>query len=149
LPDVVDYVIKNYDFDINIRRESDGSTPFQLAFDNQNSKMCDFLKGLGADETLDDGLKWPPEKYKEYAMNIVWLDLEMTSLENPEILECAVIITDKNLKKLAKSKLSCISTPKSLTVVELLYAFSCLRELDHSFRTIGISQAWSLASRYI
>ena len=37
-------------------------------------------------------------------MNIVWIDLEMTSIENPEILECAVIITDKDLRELERGK---------------------------------------------
>jgi oligoribonuclease (3'-5' exoribonuclease) len=49
---------------------------------------------------------WLSDDDKGKALNIVWMDLEMTSIENPEILECAVIITDKNLVELEKSKSS-------------------------------------------
>jgi hypothetical protein len=67
--------------------------------------MCDLLQELGATETMtEDVSKWSPDEDRERAMNIVWVDLEMTSIENPQILECAVIITDKDLKELERGK---------------------------------------------
>jgi len=102
LLDVVRHFLKTNKFNINIRRESDGITPFQLAIQNQNIEMCNLLKQFGADQ-----IETEDAKNKENKMNIVWLDLEMTSLEDPEILECAVIITDKDLNELERCKSSC------------------------------------------
>lgn len=36
--------------------------------------------------------------------NMIWLDLELTSLDDPEILECTVIITDKSLTEVKKAQ---------------------------------------------
>ncbi len=102
LLDVVRHFLKKNKFNINIKRESDGITPFQLAIQNQNIEMCNLLKQFGADQ-----IETEDAKNKENKMNIVWLDLEMTSLEDPEILECAVIITDKDLNELERCKSSC------------------------------------------
>jgi len=105
MPEVIRHVIQKYKFDINVRRDSDGITPFHLASTNEDSDMCDLLQELGATETMtEDVSKWSPDEDRERAMNIVWVDLEMTSIENPQILECAVIITDKDLKELERGK---------------------------------------------
>jgi ankyrin repeat protein len=109
LINVVSHVVEKYAFDVNLKRETDGITAFQVAFEKGDSKMCDLLKKIGATEILvEDVSSWEKdkEKEKEQLMNIVWLDLEMTCFENPEILECAVIITDKDLNPLAQRKLS-------------------------------------------
>lgn len=34
---------------------------------------------------------------RERMQNMIWLDLELTELEDPEVLECTVIVTDKDL----------------------------------------------------
>ena len=59
------------------------------------------------------------ERKRESILNIVWLDtgktdpylvgilsifLELTSLHDPHILECAVIITDRNLNELERGQ---------------------------------------------
>ena len=111
LPDVIHFVMKEYKLDINIRRDSDGHTPFQVASDKKNFKMCNLLRELGAEtvEVVDcSKLQAVEKEEKERSMNMVWIDLEFTSVEDPKILECAVIITDKNLNELAQSKSSSI-----------------------------------------
>jgi ankyrin repeat protein len=101
LPDVIRFVMTDHKLDINIQRGSDGLTPFQLASKNQNSEMCSLLKELGAEEILtEDVSKWLSEEDKLKSMNIAWVDLEMTSIEDPVIMECAIIITDKDLNEL-------------------------------------------------
>jgi hypothetical protein len=35
---------------------------------------------------------------------MIWLDLELTDLEDPEVLECMVIITDKDLNEVRRVK---------------------------------------------
>jgi len=71
--------------------------------------MSNLLKELGTIEAqMADVARWSANADKEKSTNIVWLDLEMTSLEDPEILECAVIITDKDLNELVRSELSII-----------------------------------------
>lgn len=59
LLDVIRYVVTTYNYDINIRRESDGYTPYQLASEKQNSEICDALEDLGADIMITvDVSKW-------------------------------------------------------------------------------------------
>jgi hypothetical protein len=78
-----------------------------LAIQNKSAEISTVLKELGADDILTEDVgAWLSDDDKGKALNIVWMDLEMTSIENPEILECAVIITDKNLVELEKSKSS-------------------------------------------
>jgi ankyrin repeat protein len=109
LPEVVSHIISEHKFDVNIRRDSDGLTPLQLAAENGNLEICELLKELGAENIeTEDVSQWSPDEDREKALNIIWLDLEMTSIEEPEILECAVIITDKDLHELAQGKSSFI-----------------------------------------
>jgi hypothetical protein len=106
LSDIIRHVVQNYQVDINIQRDTDQLTPFQLALENNNTEMCSLLKELGAEEILNvDVAKLLLDEDRGKSMNIAWVDLEMTSIENPEILECAVIITDKDLRELERGKL--------------------------------------------
>ncbi len=106
MANVIRHLVLERKFDVNMRRDSDGLTPLQLAVQNDSSNICDVLKELDADDIQSEDVgTWLSEDDKGKAMNIVWMDLEMTSIENPEILECAVIITDKNLVELEKGKL--------------------------------------------
>ena len=92
--------------DASVRRGLDGLTPLQLATEQRDQVMCEALKKAGAIEVAtEDVSKWLSEDEKEKVWNIVWVDLEMTSLEDPEIIECAVIITDKNLVEIERGKL--------------------------------------------
>jgi ankyrin repeat protein len=106
MPDVIRHLVEVRKFDINVRRGSDGLTPLQLAIKNDNSEVSAVLVDLGAvDIQTEDVSTWLSDEDKTKAMNIVWMDLEMTSLEDPEIMECAIIITDKDLHKLDEGKL--------------------------------------------
>jgi ankyrin repeat protein len=93
-------------FDINARRMSDGLTPFQLAKAAHNDNICKILQASSADmspvQRNDDWLSADEKEIRR--SNLVWCDLEFTSLKNPEILECAVIITDKDLREKARRK---------------------------------------------
>ncbi|CAF3940248.1 unnamed protein product [Adineta steineri] len=103
LPFAIRHVINKYTFDINVRRDTDGRTLFQLALDQKNKKMHNFLKELAADKISQiDVSKRQNDEDRKKSTNIVWVDLEMTSIDDPEILECAVIITDKDLNELAQ-----------------------------------------------
>ena len=102
---VVHHVLTKYKLSVNIRRESDNMTLFQLAYQNKNTEMCNLLKSFGGDQVQVENNHGSSTEV-EKKMNIVWLDLEMTSLDDPEILECAVIITDKDLNELKHGKLS-------------------------------------------
>ena len=52
LSDVIRHVVQNYKIDINILRDPDYLTPFQLALGSKNTEICRLLKGLGAAEIL-------------------------------------------------------------------------------------------------
>jgi len=101
--DVIRHMLSNYHFKSSIKRESDHLTPFELAFDNGDWKMCDLLMEFCDDKLYSDSYEQFASKiHRNKSMNLVWLDLEMTSLINPKILECAVIITDKDLNELGR-----------------------------------------------
>ena len=101
--DVIRHMLSNYHFKSSIKRESDHLTPFELAFDNGDWKMCDLLMEFCDDKLYSDSYEQFVSKiHRNKSMNLVWLDLEMTSLINPKILECAVIITDKDLNELGR-----------------------------------------------
>lgn len=142
MSDVIQYLILDREFDKNIRRDSDGLTPFQLAQKNRSSSIVKVLLELGVEQIeTDDVGSWMSDDGGEKAMNIVWMDLEMTSIEDPEILECAVIITDKNLVELEKRK----SSPKFFS--PLLFSLLLFRQLGHSFRSICVEKSRRLASK--
>lgn len=104
--DVIRYIVPKYNLRTSFKREKDGVTPFEVAHAKQDWKMCNLLLELGDDKTLTDTYEqYASKKQKDKMMNIVWMDLEFTSLEDPEILECAVIVTDKDLNELESSKL--------------------------------------------
>ncbi|CAF1645437.1 unnamed protein product [Rotaria magnacalcarata] len=103
LHEVIYHAITVLKLDINVRRGSDGLTPLQIATNAGDHQMCDLLKQLGASKVQsEDASSFLSDEDREKSMNIVWLDLEMTSIVEPEILECAVIITDKNFQILDK-----------------------------------------------
>ena len=103
--DALIHLLERFRLDVNARRSSDGMTPLQLATEQRDEALCDALKRFGANDVLtEDVSKWFSEEEKEKLLNIAWVDLEMTSLEDPEIIECAVIITDKNLKPIERGK---------------------------------------------
>ena len=107
MDDVIRYLLTEKQFDVNVKRESDDLTPLQLAMKNRNTSISNILREFGAEnvETVDVR-KWSSNEEKRQESNIVWMDLEMTSIEEPEILECAVIITDKDLVELERGKSS-------------------------------------------
>ncbi|UJR14362.1 hypothetical protein I4U23_001358 [Adineta vaga] len=106
MADVISHVIEKYRFDVNVRRASDGSTPYDLASQDANEELCVLLKKFGAGGAeVERGSRWPTDEEKLKSMNIIWLDLEMTSIEEPEIMECAVIITDSDLNTLDKGSI--------------------------------------------
>lgn len=93
--------------DINIQRDSDRCTPLHLAIWRRNAGMIALLQRLGANTKRQNKYQESCEQLlekREKMSNLVWMDLELTSLENPEILECAVIITDKDLREIPKSR---------------------------------------------
>lgn len=103
--EVIRHIVLEQKFDIDLRRDSDGLTAYQLASQNKKAEICDVLEELGAQsiETVDVNLLSPDEE-KIQSMNLIWLDLEFTSIEDPEIIECAVIITDKDLVELDRAE---------------------------------------------
>jgi hypothetical protein len=102
---IVKHIVEKYQLDVNVRRAIDGFTPYTLASIRQLPHMCELLRELGADDAqAENAQQWRTDEEKERAMNIVWLDLEMTSIEAPQIMECAVIITDANLKELESDR---------------------------------------------
>ncbi|CAF3124557.1 unnamed protein product [Rotaria sp. Silwood2] len=103
-PDVVQYLVNKYKLDVNVRRESDDKTPLDLAQSKDDEEMVNILDDLNCNMmqeiSNDDVSDVDPRK----RMNLVWLDLEMTSIEDPKIMECAVIITDKHLNELERDQ---------------------------------------------
>eukprot|EP01127_Copromyxa_protea_P015609 TRINITY_DN4513_c0_g1_i7.p1 TRINITY_DN4513_c0_g1~~TRINITY_DN4513_c0_g1_i7.p1 ORF type:complete len:162 (-),score=26.94 TRINITY_DN4513_c0_g1_i7:599-1084(-) len=86
--------------DINAQRTEDGCTPLHLAAWFKRSDMISLLLGLGADPSIKNKYNENCEELilmREKQQNMIWLDLELTSLDDPEVLECTVIITDKDL----------------------------------------------------
>lgn len=111
--DVVRHAVGRYRLNVHIHRELDGKSPIQLAQFDGSEEMSNLFEELESnpeaegskkqDESNDDDDGIDPKNRKK--LNMVWLDLEMTSLENPKIMECAVIITDKYLNELARGTL--------------------------------------------
>ena len=104
---IIQYLVCECHFDVNIHRESDGKTPLELAQQKGLHDMICLLEDLSQNKmflpTPDEDASEPDYRRK---LNIVWIDLEMTSIEDPKIMECAVIITDKYLKSLAEGRVS-------------------------------------------
>ncbi|CAF1036709.1 unnamed protein product [Rotaria sordida] len=103
--DVIQYIVSKFNLKVLIKRETDNITPFELAHLLQDWRMCNLLLELGDDKTSTNTYdQYVMKKQKDKMMNIVWMDLEFTSFDNPEILECAVIITDKDLNELERKE---------------------------------------------
>eukprot|EP00808_Paulinella_micropora_P030105 g3708.t1 len=103
--EALQHMVDKHGLDINAPRPSDQCTPAHLCKWYRKEDVMKTIIALGADLSLKN-------KYKETAQdlvslvekikNIIWLDLELTSLEEPQVMECAVIITDKDLKEVAR-----------------------------------------------
>jgi len=93
--------------EINVQRDSDRCTPLHLAIWRRNAGMITLLQRLGANTKITNKYGESCEQLlekREKMSNLVWMDLELTSLEDPHILECAVIITDKELNEIPESR---------------------------------------------
>jgi hypothetical protein len=104
--DVVRHVCYQHHLDLDVHRELDGRTPIELAqLKDDDGEMCRLLKELENNKaSMQNQEEDTPEPEKRKKMNIIWLDLEMTSIEDPKIMECAVIITDKDLNELDRGE---------------------------------------------
>ncbi|CAM4827045.1 unnamed protein product [Rotaria magnacalcarata] len=104
-PNVIQYLLVEYNLDRTVHREADGKTPIELAqakgYDDIVDALGEFDENKSIAETPDDDESEPSKKNR---MNIVWIDLEMTSIEHPKIMECAVIITDKNMNEIERAQ---------------------------------------------
>jgi oligoribonuclease len=101
------HVVSKYNMNVNAQRPSDKNTPLHLAGWFKNPDMIDALVELGADPDLLNGYGESASKTIEVRKsfdNFVWLDLELTSLEDPDIIECCVIITDKDFRPVADAE---------------------------------------------
>jgi len=109
---------------INEQRSSDQCTPLHLSAWTKNPELTELLLELGADpliknkygENTEDLVKNVTQK-----SNIAFLDLELTDLPSavipPEILEIAVIITDKDLNELSRGQWIINPGPKALASI--------------------------------
>lgn len=114
LTEVVRFLLEEVGCDINSQRTGDGSTACHLACFFQKKNIVLLLLRHNPDLTLCDHKNVPAAVIKaveEKFYNIAWVDLELTDLpevlfddenEKPEVLECAVIITDRNLVELGR-----------------------------------------------
>jgi hypothetical protein len=138
--DVVRHVISKYNLRIFFKRELDGLTPLELARSNQDWKMFDLLIEFGDDKTLNETYEqFANKKQKDKMMNIIWIDLEFTSFRSPKILECAVIITDKELNEIERSNIYIKNlffqycNNSSLTMTDFLNIFMTLFTRNNQF----------------
>lgn len=110
--DLVEHLVGHHQFEINGHRSSDLCTPLHLAAWTKNDNLVTLLLRLGADSTLKNKYGEDCQQLVANVMkkdNLVWLDLELTHLPGDgkggvedSILECAVIVTDKDLKEIEK-----------------------------------------------
>jgi oligoribonuclease len=94
-------------FNLETQR-GDGNTPLHLSAWTKNPELIATLVDAKVDPSIQN--KYGEDcksiiETRERMDNLVWLDFELTSLpiEDPDILECAVIITDKNLNEIERS----------------------------------------------
>lgn len=89
---------------INIQRNSDGNTPLHLAIWMKHEELQETLKSLGASLTMKNKYGESPDDKMRQEMakmqRIIWLDSEWTSLDNPELLEVAIVITEGDLREI-------------------------------------------------
>jgi oligoribonuclease len=95
--------------DMNEPRSSDQCTPLHLSAWTKNDTLIELLIDLGCDKTLKNKYGEDCDALVKNAAkrsNIVFLDLELTNLPSvlpaPDILEIAVVVTDKNLNELER-----------------------------------------------
>jgi len=105
---IIEHLVAHHQFDINEPRASDLCTPLHLAAWTKNNDLVVLLLRLGAEPTLQNKYGEDCKQLVENVLkkdNLVWLDLELTNLPvdgetSDAILECAVIVTDKDLNEL-------------------------------------------------
>eukprot|EP00658_Telonema_sp_P-2_P044933 TRINITY_DN3283_c0_g1_i2.p1 TRINITY_DN3283_c0_g1~~TRINITY_DN3283_c0_g1_i2.p1 ORF type:complete len:330 (-),score=87.57 TRINITY_DN3283_c0_g1_i2:220-1209(-) len=114
-PGTLAHAAKRHGFNLNPQRLSDQCTPMHLAVWSKQEGAVNLLRELGADPNLKN-------KYGETVTelirvrnslnNLLWIDLELASLTNPIILECALIVTDSDLHELARANWVIGMTPE-------------------------------------
>lgn len=118
-PRLLERLVAEYGFDVNAQRDSDQCTPMHLATWYRKREALDMLTQLGARVDIENsyGDKCD-EKFAQIVesySHIIWLDLELTEgfYENryvedgtrkKRILEVAFVITDKDLKEIARGE---------------------------------------------
>eukprot|EP00392_Amoebophrya_sp_AT5.2_P017489 g17851.t1 len=119
-PALLHTLVCDYDFDVDITRDSDRNTAMHLAlFETRKKDMVEKLDYLGADLTRKNAYGIECEKafqaFQNSKENIIFLDLELTKgrimcfYEGEDevgiprrIMELACVITDKNLRELGR-----------------------------------------------
>lgn len=104
-PKTLEHAVTSLGFNMNFQRQYDLNTALHLTKWYKRPEIATLLVRLGADVTIKnkyDETAEALEELKEEMAKIIWLDLELTSLDKSEILECAVIVTDKNLNELER-----------------------------------------------
>lgn len=104
-PEAIEHAVAGLGFDMNLSRSSDGCTPMHLAVWQKQYETLEVLRKLGADSTIKNKYGETVTeliRVRDSCSNIVWLDLELASLDDPTILECAVIITNAQLEELGR-----------------------------------------------
>eukprot|EP00919_Chromeraceae_sp_WS-2016_P025259 GHVR01059722.1.p1 GENE.GHVR01059722.1~~GHVR01059722.1.p1 ORF type:complete len:394 (+),score=82.69 GHVR01059722.1:540-1721(+) len=101
---VAEILIDNYKLDINEIRKSDKNTAYHMSFWDDKQDIQKLLEVKNADGNIENSYNETANcmkgKQMESRNNIVWLDLELTSLEHDgKIMEVAVYITDKDLNE--------------------------------------------------
>lgn len=113
-------MVEEHGFDVNPPRDSDQCTPMHLAMFYKKPGAIKALQRLGADLSLKNSYGDAcDDKYQAFVnsyQHIIWLDLELThghyegvqggahSGEAPQILEVAVVVTDKDLTELGRGQ---------------------------------------------
>ena len=78
LPKTIEHAANELNFDINVKRESDGNTPIHLAYWYRKTHIAELLKKLQADMTIVNNYGesvYDSELRSQKGLNIVWLDL--------------------------------------------------------------------------
>jgi oligoribonuclease len=95
--------------DVNVQRKGDLNTPLHLAAYYKNKEATRVLIRFGADVSIKNKYGEVGREVLVRDTNIAWVDLEMSALPGdinkglvPDIIECAIIVTDKDLREIAR-----------------------------------------------
>lgn len=120
--DVLKHAVERYNINPKIYRTTDGLSLLKfmkkkkappelidyfekiIAAKRAESKDDDDDEDSDGDDKATDPEESDTGDDKTHKMNIVWMDLEMTSIDEPKVMECAVIITDRRLEELARGR---------------------------------------------